>query len=280
MPRTAIRKIATAVVVAAGAIVVLGGVGHAQLKLYDDFNAPGIDPDKWIGTESFAAPLNPNTEAARLIRGGALRVKLTTYGNTDSNRGYPIGRFGLALPNPGAVTAMAAKVTVRQADTEDCANNLAPSRARAHLIGIFFNDGSSTGPEDRTGDIGAAIQKHRDRDGNHIVAYIFPCPDAACHVAPNLATYVFNTTWTPGRPDTLSIQWDAAGNQFLFGVNAGTPQEETVALPYAQSDSLPAAFGFKEMRVHNTPAHCTAGRRKVSIDATFDDVRLNPEAVP
>jgi hypothetical protein len=250
------------------------------LVLYDPFTAKHIDPEKWSGAEGFAAPRNPNAEAVRVILGGALRVQLTTYGNMSANSEAQHGRFGLALANPDPVTAMAAQVTVLSAEAEDCADNPAVSRARAQLLGFFFNDGSSMGPNDRTGDILAGMNKDLDRDGRSIVAFISRCMDASCTSSPTLVSHVFERTWSPRHPDTLQLQWDRDGHQFLFAVNPWTTGAETVALFSPASDVLPAVQDFKALRVSHSAANCTEARTKASMAATFDDVLLNASAVP
>jgi hypothetical protein len=250
------------------------------LVLYDHFDAKRIDPEKWSGAEGFAAPRNPNAEAVRVILGGALGVQLTTYGNMSANSDAQQGRFGLALANPVPVTAMAATVTVLSAEAEDCADNPSVSRARAQLLGFFFNDGSSTGSNDRTGDILAGMNKDRDRDGRSLVAFISRCVDAGCTSSPTLVSHVFETMWSPRHPDSLHLQWDRDGHQFRYTVNPGTPGEETVALAYAASDVLPPVLAFKALRVSHSVANCMEARKQASMAATFDDVLLNASAVP
>jgi hypothetical protein len=264
-------------------LLVLAGIPAQALEplvLYDDFNAKRIDPAKWSGTEGFAAARNPNAEAVRVILGGALRVLLTTYGDMSASSDAQHGRFGLALANPGPVTAMAAKVTVFTAGAEQCPDNPETSRARAQLLGFFFNDGSSTGPNDRTGDMLAGMNKDLDRDGRSIVAFISRCPDAACTNSLTVASHTFDTAWSPGHPDTLQLQWDREGHQFRFAVNPGAPGEETAALSYAEPDALPPVLAFKAIRASHSAANCTEARKQVSIVATFDDVLINASAVP
>jgi hypothetical protein len=264
-------------------LVVLTGMPAQALEplvLYDDFNATRIDPAKWSGTEGFAAPRNPNAEALRMILGGALRVQLTTYGNTSADSEAQHGRFGLVLANPVPVTAMAAKVTVFRAEAEACAANPAASRARAQLLGFFFNNGSSTGPTDRTGDILAGMNKDLDRDGRSIVAFISRCLDTACTSSPTLVSHVFAATWSPRHPDTLQLQWDREGQQFLFAVNPGAAGEETAALSYPASDAFPAVQAFKAIRASHSAANCAEARKQVSMTATFDDVLINESAAP
>ena len=264
-------------------LIALAGIPAQALEplvLYDHFNATRIDPKKWSGLETFAAPRNPNAEALRLILGGSLWVHLTTYGHMNANRDAQQGRFGLVLAHPGPVTAMAAKVTVLSAEAEDCAANPVLSRARVQLLGFFFNDGSSTGPNDRTGDIIAGMNKDLDRDGRSTVAFIARCLDAACVSSPTVVSRVFEKTWSPRLPDTLQLQWDRDGHQFLFAVNPGTAGEETAALSYTASEALPAVLALKAIRASHSAANCTEARKKVSITAAFDDVLVNESAAP
>jgi hypothetical protein len=264
-------------------LVVLAGMPAQALEplvLYDDFNAKRIDPERWSGMEGFAAPRNPNAEALRVLQGGVLWVKLTTYGNMSTNSDAQHGRFGLLLANPVQVTAMAAKVTVLSAEAEDCIANPAMSRARAQLLGVFFNDGSSTGPNDRTGDILAGMNKDLDRGGRSIVAFISRCLDASCTSSPTLVSHAFETTWSPLQTDTLQLQWDREGHQFLFVVNPGTTEEETAALSYPASDALPAVQTFKAIRASHSADNCMDARKQVSITAMFDDVLVNESAAP
>jgi hypothetical protein len=66
----------------------------------------------------------------------------------------------------------------------------------------------------------------------------------------------------------------------LFAVNPGTAGEETVALGYTVSDANLPVSDFKQLRVFNNVANCTEARKSASMVALFDDVMLNPEAVP
>lgn len=56
--------------------------------------------------------------------------------------------------------------------------------------------------------------------------------------------------------------------------------EESITLVYTAADNLPLVSNYKDIRGQNNGANYTAGRTKVAIDALFDNVKLNPEAVP
>lgn len=149
-----------------------------------------------------------------------------------------------------------------------------------HLTGSFFNDGSSTGPGDRTGDILAVMQKRLDHNGNQITVSLSRCTEPGCPTSTLLSSFTFTSTWTPGRAHTLRLEWDAAGNRFLFTVNPGKSSEESTALTYTASDSLPPVVNFKQIRAQNRAANCLSERKKVVMQALFDTVKLNPEAIP
>ena len=176
---------------------------------------------------------------------------------------------------------MQANVTVTAALAEGCPANASATRARAQLHGAFFNDGSSTGAGDRTGDIFAIIEKRRASPAaNTIRALVNRCIDPQCNDNINLATRIFVTGWTLGVADTLELRWDPDNDQFLFALNPGTAGEETAALAYGVSDANPPGLDLKQLRVLNNVANCTEVRKSASITALFDDVMLNPEAVP
>jgi len=179
------------------------------------------------------------------------------------------------------ITALQAKVTVRSALAQNCAANPEATRSRANLFGFFFNDGSSTGPTDFTGDIIAGITVERNsKTGDRIVAFLNRCDTAACVFSTNLVAAVFTRTWTLGIAQLLTVVWQPANNRFVYTVSGGGLATETRILTYTQPDAaLPRLF-LKELRVANTVPNCTAGRRVAAIDALFDSVAINANAVP
>ena len=269
-----------------GVIAVFIGVSHAQLVLYDDFAAPRIDPEKWRGTEGFSPSGNPNMEALRHIQNGQLRVLLNTSGETYANSGSQSGRFGVEVRDGGAVTAMQAKVTVKNAVAEACtANSSATSRARAQLFGFFFNDGSSSGLGDGTGDISAGIQLQRDsKSGDQIIAFVNRCDDFGCTLVSSVTSSVtFTASWTINQPVTLQIVWDSANHRFRFKAIPNTGAAEAKDISYA--GLLPGTapsrrVDDKRLVASNSVANCVAGRREASMEVLFDTVKLNAAAVP
>lgn len=253
-------------------------ISAAQLVPYDDFNGTRINPEKWHGVEGSGGQFSgPNTEIGRRIMANALELHLTSYGGTSSDSGTAAaGNNRLRVNNPGSVTALQADVAVMESQRQDCPANGTPTRTRTMLNGAFFNDGGSTGPDDRTGDVVARIDKQGDRAGQIIAAVILRCNDPECDTTTTLNFHIFATKWTLGTTDTLKLEWDEFNDRFRAVVNPGSAKQETADLPYSVSDTNPPAFAFKELRIQNQVANCTADRMRSSIKARFNNVMTNP----
>jgi hypothetical protein len=273
------RKLFTVVFLLIIPLVLLGFSGVSQaLTLYDDFNVKPINPAKWSGTEDSAGPAAPNTESARKLAKQQLYITLTTWGRTDSNSGNA-GNQGnrLSVTNPIPVTTIQADVTVKSAKVVGCAANTTSSRARAQVLGRFFNDGTSPGPGDRTGDILAGMQSQRDSlTGDQILAFINRCTNANCTTFTTSSSVVFAGSWVQGVANTMSVHWDKPNKQFIYTLNPGGSQEQHV-LTYTFSDANGPVVDFKQVAAKNSAASCTAPPRANAImKALFDNVMLNP----
>jgi len=253
------------------------GTTEAQLVLYDDFTGPRIDPARWFAPgEITDGRFAPNEETSRAIASGSLRQSLTTYGGTEGDVDvFGIGRQRLRFFDGTGLTTIQATVNVNSVTVETCAANPNSTRASAQIAGTFFNDGTPD-PKNREGNILAAFGKFRDsRLGRRFEAFVFRCDPADCDNV--VASHVFASTWTNGSVHTLRLEWDAAADLFRFTIDPGGPGEEIAELPYAFSDTTPLIGpDFKELRVENAVAECTAGQKRSSISALFDDVMVSP----
>jgi len=261
-------------------LMLLGLASISQgLTLYDNFKGPDIDPAKWTGSEGSAGPTAPNTATARKIAGKVLRISLTTWGKTDSDSGTAGSQSTrLAVTNPAPITIFQADVTVQNARVVGCAANVSSSRARAQVIGAFFNDGTSSGAGDRTGDILAGMQSHRDSIlGDQILAFITRCTNASCSTSATLFFVTFAASWVQNVANTMKTEWDPGGNQFIYTLNPG-PGQEQHSLGYAFSDSNPPVLDFKQLAASNSAASCLppANRGVATMRAVFDNVMVNP----
>jgi len=195
-------------------LVALPGQARAQLVLYDDFSSLVINPDKWQGSEMTTGPLLLNTDISREVNpdiAPLLRMSLTSYGSTASDSGLSgAGRNNLLINNPSPVTAIQTDVTVtyRPPVADDCPANATATDANASIVGFFFNDGSSSGPTDRTGNVAAGfIKRLNSRATNQFLAFLAHCTDPACLFGTTLSFQFFASTWSAGSPDTLRLQW-------------------------------------------------------------------------
>jgi hypothetical protein len=170
---------------------------------------------------------------------------------------------------------MQAKVKVIQADVTACAGNPSTTiRARAQIVGGFFNDGSSTGPSDRTGDIIAGVQKIRDTiQGDVIQVFIVRCPDASCSFTTSVAGQNFLTPWSEGQVHAMSVLWDKPNKQFIYAIVEGKNTEQ-LTLPYSQNDSPLPVNNFKQLSINNSAANCAGSQKRSSMTAVFDTVMM------
>ena len=134
--------------------------------------------------------------------------------------------------------------------------------------------------DDRTGDH-VAIFEAGEISGHTagvlvVRAVIIRCDDKTCDSSTELPGAVdFPQTVQDGVPFTLRLIWDKANNQFLAALGAQTDQ----ALPYAASDSAPAASPIAALGLQIKPRNCTAGVQQADITAAVRRVRTNVSAI-
>ena len=256
-------------------------VAYAQWVIYDSFSGSSIAPERWSGFEIGGGSASPNTEINRDILFGSLHEKLVGYGSATSNTGAPSHGAGIGVTNPGPIIGLTARVTVVKATAGGCAANPTAARARAQVVGAFFNDGSSTGAGDRTGDILAGIQKQLDSvTGARIAAFISRCANAACTNIPGVSSQFFVTTWHAFQPHILRVEWAPNDDKFIFTVNPDARGEEIVELAYVFSDSSPPALDFKNLSLNHTTPNCLGDRQKALMDVFYDDAQVLLSALP
>ena len=292
------------------------------LSTYDDFSAAGINGGRWFGVLDAIRYANlvdiaggwsnqaegqwmhhpefsiVNAAVRRQIVGGQLQLQLTTAGGThpDPDVAPGHGRVGLRMhaaeprnlgnPPPQPVTRIQTQVTVIEAQAQPC-RSTGESRTRAQLFAHLFNDGSSPGSWDLTGDVFASLSLQRKSfEPDRIVAVVSRCRDVGCTVADDLGSVVFNRAWRLGATHMLTITHQAGNNRVSFQVTGGGVAAETRWVSYPRPASRSESARHSELRLENTPANCPADggspaeRVEVTMDARFDNVRVNDAAVP
>lgn len=179
------------------------------------------------------------------------------------------------------IVGLEATATVLAAKAEECAANGTSSSARAQTIGGYFNDGSSGGAGDRTGDIVVIFELRKDGDGgNRIVASVNRCTEATCPfstaiVAPGNPS-VFTTSWAVGTPVTLRTVWETENDRFRFVLDPGSAGAEARFISYAGivTDASPPVADFKSIRILNITENCVADRARTRMEVLFDEVAV------
>jgi len=246
-----------------------------EFVLYDHFETPRIEPDKWFGSET----RRPHRvlEASRFVKEGKLYLIAVGYGDTGSNAGRQTGSFGLGLKPSGSLTGLQAELTVTNVMAQTCAANAESTQARAQLVGFFFNDGSGSQRQkgDLTGDVVAVLEKVADsRDGNLIRAIVLRCMSWTCSQGQTIKALLFKRKWTLSQPDVLRIEWERLDSQFVFSVNPGAEGEESRRIAYdpALRPRPPSQRQLQRIRVRHHGANCQAGRRAALMTVAVDDV--------
>jgi hypothetical protein len=211
-------------------------------------------------------------------------MSLRREGETDRNTGSRTSSTFLNIANPAGIGQIEAIMGILDVLVGKCQANSTPSEARL-LIGLTaFNDGSSTGPGDRTGDYNARVQAVRRSNSTDapgiltLEGLITRCQDAACSTEQQIALKDLGVSPSTGVAFSMRLIWEASNNRFLAGANANG----NVVLPYTANDALPAGQPSAGIEIRNSTANCTAGATEADLDAGVGPVRIAmaPPVVP
>lgn len=256
--------------------------GHEPFEVYEDWSSGRtMRSERWGGSVDSAQEINREV----LKRKGKLSMRLRREGATTSDAGFTGAFHRLAFANPLAVDQVEATVEVKHLDVTPCAANVTfPSRIRTVQISLNkFNDGSSMGPGDLTGDHFGRIQVNRDGDSTdprrwmRVQAFVFRCVDRPCSNAFSVGPGVFFADPVAvDQPFTLRLIWDALNDRFLAGVGSGPD----VALPYPATANVKApGLPFSDIRINGLAANCTAGPTVTDATIEVGEVLTNASAI-
>lgn len=284
-------------------VVVLGILGsaagaHAQtFTVYDKFTG-ALSPALWSGFElNTNSSVVSNTEQQRAVvqpdpavPNRFLQLGLRTgHPGTTADAGVAgegrqtlrVARDDIQSGDP-SVVGMKTKMVITSVKTPACPTSDDPaplanqSRGRGQLAGFFFNDGSSTGPTDATGDIVAGVNvEQRSTEGKVIVAFIVRCTNASCSTLTTAKSVVFGRRWTLNTAVPVTIVWDRANDQFVYTVGA-----EVQTLTYSDLgfvDATPSVLLIYQLLVINTAPNCSSPVG-ISTTARFDLLQVATEA--
>lgn len=272
-------------------VLSLPRMASAQVfTLYDAFTGP-LSPVLWAGLETntnFAVVSNTETRRAvvkpdPLVRNRFLQLGLTSvHPGTGLDQGEAgQGRQRLRVVREDivsgdvAVTGFRTKVTMLSAAVTPCLTTASPTRAMAHAVFVFFNDGSSTSSADLTGDVFAGFNvERRSTSGRLIEAFISRCTNASCSATAGLKGVTFDRRWKIGVAVPLTVVWDRELARFIY--TAGTEQHVLTYGDIVLADSTPPVVDTRDLQVRNVLPHCSAPVH-ASATARYDFLHLATE---
>ena len=257
-------------------------------ELYDDFNSKFIDEERWSGDES-KTPRVILLENVRHIEGQRLRI-------LNRSRQGPFippppsppptdrGDNNMRVPTPLANYITAIKVSVKVNDVESigCPDTTTwqPTRARARLVGSFFNT-TGVGNTGQQNDVIADIIIQRFSDSPDkpqvlkVIGEVLKCIDSSCF---NAANYQFEDLGDImlGQWANIEIVWDKPNKTFFFKLNRNPP----ASIVYTGVDNFLPNAPFKLMGVSQRFPFCPIAGREAFLDVDFENVFINESAFP
>ncbi len=250
----------------------------AGFGIYEDWSSPTIRSSRWIVATDRAH------EARREVLGHHLLMRYRLEGSTTAgDAGLRGASMRILASNPGVIDRIDAHFQVDSYAVTGCEANPLTTRVRPVAISLSkFNDGSSTGPADMTGDHFVRVIVNReafttDPEGMLTVqAFLFRCIDSVCS---NAISSIFNLDMGKvlvGEPFSLRARWNAATNRFLVRLNDNPP----VVLEYPSNlNAGPAAVPFADVRMQSVNANCTAGPTVTDAQIKVREILTNVSAV-
>ena len=255
------RKIMLYVVVAC--VAVIPAWAQTQLRLYDSFTGPFINPSKWSPQWQCAGTV---MECVREIQQDQLRLRVRGYGATNTDNGTQFGGSGLTLVSNSS-TDIAADLTVSRSTAQACSTNPGfggGGHAQVLMFGSFFNGGAGTSDDD----VEAYLQLDHyatDQAGKVDVGGFLYHQGFFGNVDLGLVNV--------GERVRVELVWDQPNHRFvvrLFRPLYGTTTEQF--MPYTISDTTPAVSPFRNIDAFIYPANCVGSRKSADVEVLFDDV--------
>ena len=239
----------------------LAATASAQTVAYDDFEAgPSLDPDRWRGHLS-GAPF----DHLRRIQLGQLHLW---------SQAYAPGELGVALPDPGAATALFADLQVEGATARDCSLAETGSEVAFSVHGVFYQNAAGE-------DIGARLELLRrtgDLPGADLEARCsaLRCTSPGCATAVELAPPSFLGTLPVDQTENVGLSWSGATR---FTCTVGESSTEVIAL--GQAPAGPPAAPLRALSIAHRPG-CPATdpvlSQRTAMEVFVDDVTVTRDA--
>jgi hypothetical protein len=186
--------------------------------------------------------------------------------------------------NGSAINKMEADFRIMRMVVKGCPANInIKTRIRPAQISVGgFNDGSSQGQGDMTGDYFVRILANREADSTDptwvltVQAFLFRCIDAVCS---NAISYIFDLNVAKvriGELFTLRAIWDEPNYRFLVGVN----DRPDVSLAYNPDwNQGPPGQPFAQFGMQLVASNCPESPTMTDAETWVTEIRTNPSAI-
>jgi hypothetical protein len=228
----------------------------AQVSVYDDFSGDLIDATRWRPNISGAGNVY---EMRRQVVGGKLVEALVVNGATRGG-GSTFGRHELRFVQT-EFTALAFEATVLSSSVIGCPTpGSQPSWVAVDAQLTLFNDGSSTAPDDETGDVAARLEIVRSSDVTdppevlQVTGHLTRCADPSCATREAIGVVSLGPVVLRQR-NTYVVDWEAPSQLVAFWKNTDPAQ----SIPYPHTVAAPRAY--RALRLSGSAADCTADPR-------------------
>lgn len=243
----------------------------AQIFMYDDFREALIDPARWTPNVINARNIY---EMGRQISGGQLVELLLVNGGNRGDVGAAIGRHELRFVRTD-FTALLFDATMLTYAVTGCPT----SGSQASVVSVsapvtLFNDGTTTGGSDQTGDIVARLEISRASNATdppevlQTLSQLTRCADSTCATREFIGAVSLGPV-AVGQRNTFAFFWDAFNKLVAFWKNAEPPQ----LIPYPQNIAFRRSY--RALGLSASAANCTAAPRPVAlVHAAIDNVTI------
>jgi len=255
----------------------------AQFEVYENFNRSVLDvkkfPAGWMSGDVLAAK--------RKIENGKLVLYVYGRNDTTSDEGRIRARQDISFPEGFGDTVSGIEVTgsIGKANVRGCDSN-PDGRYRSRLTNYinWGNDGSSTGPDDQTGDFKSLIGLRRYVGDPllYVSTYLWRCADANCDNEEDIRDGGGGDLGAVavGQNFTIRTTLNRDSNQIVFSSKIGG-QRRTLKYRYRDGISpiLPAVNDFTVLRPQTELDNCILGGGKkpfAFIEARIDSVSVKP----
>ena len=244
-----------------------------SIQLFDNFNAPWIDPTKWAAVPTCSATPFLDTTASlnlvdciRAIQNNQMHLMVKAYGRVDSDTDRQFGPSELYFANPNAIHTISTTFRIARSAPTACPSNSTASFGQVLAGGNFFNTGSGD-PKD---DVTVIFWMQRMATDPKGVAH------AGAAVFSQNAGYGYVDLGAHSVGETLSvtISWSPTGHVFMFRL-AGPGDIHAGQLNYSVSDVMPPVAPMKLLAARAFVPNCTTQLTSADIDVFFDDVYTN-----